>query len=290
MTVIQAGWLKLWAKLTDEALWDRVFDASIKITYIIVLAYIVAKLLHIFISKVFVLRMRLPIQQSERRRKTIERLLKSIVSYVVYFSAIVAVLTEMNVKITGLLAGAGIAGLAIGFGAQSLVKDVITGFFIIFEDQFAVGDYVQVNAIEGTVLEIGLRTTKVKGMYGETHIIPNGMIGDVTNYSLTNSIAYVDFNLPYNTNLEEVEQLINNFLLGLPAKYEDLVAPPTLLGVQSMAAGEVSMRISAETAPLKNHGLARALRKDLKDLFDANNIQAPYPKMLVYDQTELLNK
>lgn len=115
-------------------------------------------------------------------------------------------------KVGALLAGAGVAGLAIGFGAQSLVKDVISGFFIIFEDQFSVGDYVVVSKAEGTVEEIGLRTTKIKSWTGERHVIPNGNITEVINYSVHNGLAVVDINIPYESNIEEVEQDIEEVI------------------------------------------------------------------------------
>ena len=102
------------------------------------------------------------LRPSERREKTLLKLLENALAYVVYFAAIIAVLDAVGIEVTGLLAGAGVLGLAVGFGAQSLVKDVISGFFIIFEDQFSVGDYVQIGAALGTIEEIGLRTTKVK--------------------------------------------------------------------------------------------------------------------------------
>ena len=102
------------------------------------------------------------------------KLLENTLAYVVYFSAILAILAEFSIDVKGLLAGAGVLGLAVGFGAQSFVKDIITGFFIIFEDQFSVGDYVKIGTAEGTVEEIGLRTTKIKAYGGEIHILPNG--------------------------------------------------------------------------------------------------------------------
>ena len=108
------------------------------------------------------------------------------------------ILEYCGIPIKGLLAGAGILGLAVGFGAQSLVKDIISGFFIIFEDQFSVGDYIKINPFEGEVLEIGLRTTKLKSKIGELHVIPNGSIIQVTNFSILNSVSIVDVTIPNN--------------------------------------------------------------------------------------------
>lgn len=190
----------------------------------------------------------------------------------------------MNVKIAGLLAGAGIVGLAVGFGAQSLVKDVITGFFIIFEDQFGVGDYIKISAVEGTVLEIGLRTTKIKGAGGEINIIPNGSILEVVNYSINNSVAVVDVSIAYSSNIEKAETLIEKYLMNLDQQHEEIVTPPTLLGVQNVAGAEVTLRISVETLPMQQFAVSRMIRRDIKDIFDENHIEIPYPKMMVYER------
>ena len=116
-------------------------------------------------------------------------------------------LSQFGINITGLVASAGIAGLAISFGAKNLVQDIITGAFIIFERQFKVGDFVRVGLIEGVVTELGIRTTKLKGLNGEIHIIPNGQILQVTNFSVDNSFALVDVQVSYEEDLERVEQV-----------------------------------------------------------------------------------
>src|SRR5690625_1552052 len=128
------------------------------------------------------------------------------------------VLETFGVPVSTLLAGAGVVGLAIGFGAQSLVKDIISGFFIIFEDQFSVGDYIMINSLEGTVEEIGLRTTKIESWTGEQHVIPNGDISIVTNYSIHNGISVVEVNVPYENDINEVKRLLDEIISGLPNK------------------------------------------------------------------------
>lgn len=271
---------KFLAKITNEELWDAIFVASIKIILIIIVSYIIVRIGKIFIKKVFLIRLKSPLNHSERRQKTIARLLQSVISYVVYFSAIMAILPDA----AGLLAGAGIAGLAIGFGAQSLVKDIITGFFIIFEDQFGVGDYILLNGAEGTVIEIGLRTTKIKGNTGEQFIIPNGSITDVVNYSVNNSKAIIDVQVGLDADIEKVERIIKEYLATLPAKNEELVDVPSFLGVQNVVGMEVTIRIIAETIPLQHYAIARIIRRDVKDILSKNGIPLAYPKMMLYDR------
>ena len=275
---------RIWNYLSSQELWDFVMVASIKITAIIIVSYLVILIGKKLITRIFSLRMKTPINQSERRSRTIVKLLHSVLSYVVYFSAIIAILSALKIQVMGLLAGAGIAGLAIGFGAQSLVKDVITGFFIILEDQFGVGDYIRLNAAEGTVVEIGLRTTKIIGSTGEQYIIPNGLITDVINYSVNNSKAIIDMQVGIDADIEKVENLVTDYLNTLPEQFEELITVPSFLGVQNVVGTEVTIRIIAETKPLQHYGIARVIRRDVKDLLDKNGIPMAYPKMMLYDR------
>ena len=270
--------------LLDEELWIDSGIIILKVFFIILLAGIVVKIDKIVIQKLFEVRMKAPLRYSERRQNTLLKLLQNGLAYIVYFAAILAVLSALTIDVTGLLAGAGVLGLAIGFGAQNLVRDVITGFFIIFEDQFSVGDYVRIGAAEGTVEEIGLRTTKLSGLNGEIHIFPNGTIVEVVNFSLNNSIAIVDVSVAYETDIPKVEELIREFLMELPDKYEQLVKLPQLLGVQNLAASEVVMRITAETMPMQHFAIARIIRRDLKIFMDEHGIEIPYPKMVMYQK------
>ena len=270
--------------LLNEELWIGSGIVILKVFFIMFLAGIVVKVGKVVIRKVFEVRMKAPLRYTERRQNTLLKLLQNGLAYVVYFAAILAVLSEIDIDVTGLLAGAGVLGLAIGFGAQNLVRDVITGFFIIFEDQFSVGDYVRIGAAEGSVEEIGLRTTKLKGLNGEIHIFPNGTIVEVVNYSLNNSIAIVDVSVAYEVDIPRAEELIRVFLSNLPEKYEQLVKLPELLGVQNLAASEVVMRITAETKPMQHFAMGRIIRRDLKIFMDEHGIEIPYPKMVMYQK------
>lgn len=269
--------------LLSEALWLNVGLIALKILLIIVLAGLVVRIGKAVLRRIFSVRLKRPL--SDRRERTLLKLLENVISYVVYFAAILAILSTFNINVAGLIAGAGVLGLAVGFGAQSLVKDVITGFFIIFEDQFSVGDYVRIGEAEGTVEEIGLRTTKIKVYTGELHIIPNGNIQEVVNSSIYNSLAIIDVRVSYETNIPKAESLIKEFLASLmdDENYGDLLAPPDLLGVQALEPNHVVMRISAETAPMMHFGLARRLRMDLKQFLQENGIEIPYPKMVMVD-------
>lgn len=273
---------RYWDKLTSEIFLETVIETTIEILLILFVSWLVIRIGKKVVNKVFKIRMRTPLNPSERRQKTIIKLLESVLSYSVYFSAIIAILASLGINITGLLAGAGVVGLAIGFGAQSLAKDLITGFFIIFEDQFGVGDYIKINMAEGTVIEIGLRTTKINGVTGEQYIIPNGAIGDVVNYSVNNSKIFIDLQMMSDANFEKAEQIINNYLSTLPEVHQELAAVPVFLGVQNVKGTEVTIRIVAETLPQQQYGVARTIRRDVTKLFEENDIPMAYPKMMFY--------
>ncbi|PLR80665.1 mechanosensitive ion channel family protein [Bacillus sp. V33-4] len=278
-------------KILSDEFWILMGQGFLKILAIILLTGVVIRIGRLAIRNIFKVRTRSPLRISERREATLMKLLENILSYVVYFIAFIMILSTLTINITGILAGAGIAGLAIGFGAQNLVRDVITGFFIIFEDQFSVGDHVRVGQFEGTVEEIGLRTTKIKNWTGELHILPNGSITEVTNFSLHNSIAIVDVSIAYEGDIERAEKIISDLLETLPAKYEDLVNPPELLGVHTLNASEVVLRVVAETLPMRHFGVARMLRKDIKICLDEHGMDVPYPRLVMYSRhEEELNK
>ena len=284
---------KVWNYFTSEELWNFVITASVKIVAILVVSYLVIFIGKRLITRILTLKVKTPLNQNERRKQTIIKLLHSTLSYLVYFSAMIAILSAVKINIGGLLAGAGIAGLAIGFGAQSLVKDIITGFFIILEDQFGVGDYIKLNttsAAEGTVIEIGLRTTKILGYTGEQYIIPNGQITDVINFSVNNSKAVVDLQVGIGADVEKIESLVKPYLQTLPAKFEELIDIPVFVGVQNVVGIEKTIRVVAETKPYQHFAVARAIRKDLTNILEKNGIPLAYQKMMMVDPSLNIDK
>ncbi|ALF09095.1 mechanosensitive ion channel family protein [Parageobacillus thermoglucosidasius] len=275
---------RLFGFATNEEFWVNLGVGALKITAILLLCFIILKILKIAVHNIFKMRQKAPIRISERREATLARLLDNVITYVLCFIALIMILDTFGVEVKAILAGAGIVGLAVGFGAQSLVKDVITGFFIIFEDQFAVGDYVRIGNFEGYVESIGLRVTKIKSWTGEVHILPNGSITQVTNYSLNNSVAVVDVSIAYEEDIEKAEEAICELLPQLPEKYEDMVAPPELLGVQNLASSEVVLRIVCETKPMRHVSVARAIRKEVKMHLDKKGIEIPFPRLVMYNR------
>lgn len=279
-----AFWSQFYEKVMNDvinpAFWLNLAWGIGKIILILVLAKLVIKIGSTTIEKILTHR---AVRLDERRSKTLTTLLLNITRYVVYFLVVLMVLSNLGVEVTTLVASAGVAGLALGFGAQSLVKDVITGFFIIFEDQFGVGDSVMLNTkneIRGNVEEVGLRITKIRAYTGEMHIIPNSQIQQVTNYSKTNSLAVVDVAVAYEEDLQRVFEVLNEVGRAAHDELPDIVGAPQVLGVQMFAASEVVVRMTVDCLPTQNFPVARELRKRIKEAFDRENIEIPYPKQV----------
>ena len=217
-----------------------------------------------------------------RRKNTLMLLLKSVLKYTIYFFAGIIILSIFGVPVTSLIAGAGIFGLAIGFGGQSLVKDIINGFFILFENQFSVGDYVETAGQEGIVEELGLRTTIIRNFAGQVHIIPNGEIGQVTNYSDGKMRVLVDVGISYDENpseaIDKLEELCQNIA---QEKGDVLLEGPTVLGVQELADSSVVLRILAKVKPMEQWAMGRYIKQRVKEYLDEVGIEIAYPHLVL---------
>lgn len=257
---------------TDEAMWMNILTSGIRVVIIFILTRVVIRVVYKMIDQFLLRQEKSRIQVNSRRFVTVGELLKNVTSVVCNFVMILIILSEFNFKLGPLLAGAGVLGLAIGFGAQSLVKDVITGFFIIFEDQFAVGDVIKSGEYRGTVEMIGLRTSRVRGLNGETYIIPNGMITSVTNYSLSNSLAVVDLPVKNDQQLKDTIGLIQSALAGITDRRPELQRTPDVLGIQTLNTSEYVVRIVAECNPNAREDVERQIFTDIKQAIEARDL------------------
>lgn len=225
-------------------------------------------------------------QLEESRSRTLASLLRSAVRYTVTIFAGMMALDILGVDTRSLLGGVAIAGLAIGFGAQNLVRDVITGFFIIYERQYDVGDYIKAAGVAGVVEEVGLRVTRLRDWSGEIHVIPNGRIEITTNVSRAGSRALVEVSVAYEADLRQaidvMQQACDQAARELPAILEG----PTVLGVKELGDSGIDLLVWARTQPLEQWGVERELRLRLKEALDAAGIEIPYPRLVVYDRSE----
>lgn len=222
----------------------------------------------------------------ERKAKTLGALLKSVLRYGVDFLAFLTILAVFDVDTRPVLASAGVLGLAIGFGAQNLVRDVISGFFILFEDQFAVGDHVNLGNVEGIVEETGLRVTVVRDFGGQLHFVPNGSIDRVTNYSRGNMRALVDVSIAYEEDIDKAIAVIEEVNKKLAEELPAIKEGPQVLGVTELGESGVTIQVLARTEPLQQWAVARQLRKRIKEALDSVGIEIPYPKRVILTMGE----
>jgi len=221
-----------------------------------------------------------------RRKATLESLSDNLIRYVVYFLFILTILPWLGIHIEALLAGAGIAGLAIGFGAQNLIKDILTGFFILFEDQYGVGDVVKINTFTGTVRTIGLRLTRIQAWTGEMEIIPNGQILQVTNYSRENSVAVMDVGVSYNANIEQASDIMKDILEGMKPEFPNMIGDISVLGIQALQSTNILLRATAICLPNSQYGVQRVAQLRIKLAFDAAGIEIPVQQTVINVQTD----
>lgn len=219
-----------------------------------------------------------------RRRKTIVSLLRSTLRYTIGSIAVVSILSLYEVPVTPLLAGAGIVGLAIGFGAQNLVRDVITGFLLILEDYYAVDDYVTIGSTSGRVIAVGLRTTQLEDFSGAIHHIPNGQINQVTNSSRRNQRFLVEVRVPYGQDLEQVQQILERVNEEVRRDVPEVHEGPVVLGVTQLGPSEVTLTIWGKAQPLSQWSVERQLRARIAAAFREAGIAAPFTRHVIFTQ------
>ncbi|MBZ5737375.1 mechanosensitive ion channel family protein [Nocardioides mangrovi] len=224
-----------------------------------------------------------------QRAKTMGDLLKSIITGLLLAIFGTMILSELGVNIAPIIASAGIVGLALGFGAQSLVKDFLSGIFMIFEDQYGVGDVIDVGEASGTVEAVSLRVTRLRDLSGTVWYVPNGAIVRVGNMSQNWSRAVVDVSVGYHEDLARVKRVLQEVSHDL---WEDdefrgiIIEEPEVTGVEALAADGVTLRVLLKTAPMEQWGVARALRQRVKARFDHEGIEIPFPQRVVWHRDE----
>ena len=216
----------------------------------------------------------------QRRATTLGGILTSLVSAAVGFVAILMVLRELTIDVIPILTGAGIAGLAIGFGAQNLVRDIISGFFLILEDQVRIGDLARINGVAGMVEQINLRTIVLRDGEGAVQVFPNGTITALANLSKQFAYAIVDVRVAYDENIDRVigsAREVGKSMASDAAWSTIVLAPLDVIGIESLADGAATLRVRFKTLPLNQGRVANELRRRLMMTFVARGIR-PYAR------------
>lgn len=232
-------------------------------------------------------------QQEERnkaRTETLTSVLSSGANLVIWTVAVLMILGELGINLGPLIAGAGIVGVAVGFGAQSVVKDFLSGMFMLVEDQYGVGDSIDVGLVSGTVERVTLRTTILRDGDGSIWYIPNGEIARVGNRSQVWGRALLDIDVAYDTDLRKAQQVLKDVAIGLWEDEDftdgDIIEEPTVLGVQNLGADGITLRLIAKTDASEQWAVARELRLRIKEAFDEAGIEMPFPQRTVWINSE----
>lgn len=220
-----------------------------------------------------------------KRMNTIVRIFSWTVSVLITVIAFMMIAQEFDIQIAPLLASAGIVGVAIGFGGQYLVRDVITGFFLIFENQYRIGDVVNMEGLGGVVEDISLRVTTLRDMNGTVHYIPHGEIKKVSNLSKQFAKVNLNVRVSYRTDLNKLIEVINRVgsELASDPNWKDLIdEAPAFLRVDSFDDSAISVKIVGVTKPLQQWSVTGELRKRIKEAFDAEGIEIPLPQRVIH--------
>ena len=224
-------------------------------------------------------------ERSKQRISTLGAVLRSIASFAIYAMATLAMLGELGLNLGPFIAGAGIVGLAVGFGAQSLVADLIAGVFIVIEDQFGVGDFVDVGTASGTVEHVKFRTTVMRDVHGTVWVVPNSEIRRVGNSSQLWARTVLDVDVAYDTDIDLAASVIKEVADSVwqeEVESATIIEEPEIWGVQSFGADAISIRLAVKTEPNEQWATGRLIRARLKKAFDANGIEIPFPQRTVW--------
>lgn len=282
------------SKLLNPAFFDQFIawfmTSGIRIALIIIGAFVVLKFFYIIIGRIEKLiasreRELIAAIETEKRLATLGNLMRKVALVAVLLTSIMMILKEIGMDIAPIIAGAGIVGLAVGFGAQNLVRDIISGFFILLENQIRVGDVGIINGTGGLVEEINLRTIVIRDLEGTVHIFPNGTIETLSNRSKGWSRYVIDVGVAYKENVDDVMKVLSEIGESL-SKDEQfgpfILEPLQILGVDNFGESDVTIKCMIKTLPLKQWDVGRELRRRIKNTFDEKGIEIPFPHLSLY--------
>ena len=213
--------------------------------------------------------------KDDKHAKTITRMVSNIATFVLVVFLAIIIMGELGIDLATIIASAGIIGLAVGFGAQELVKDLISGFFIIAERIFSVGETIIYDDFRGTVVDIGLRTTVIENIYNETLIVNNSDIRAVKNVARKNSIGNVQFKVAYGTSMTHFGDQFIDYLNATSSKYDQMIGVPTFYGVVDSSEGGITLRVRFTSVNGQHFGIERALLADIYEYCMKHNIGLP---------------
>ena len=261
-------------------------SSGLRIFLIIILTLIGFRIARVLSEKIFdVIGQDKDSDEFEKRSETLSSVIRLVIVVIISVVALSMVLGEFGIEIGPILAAAGVLGLAVGFGAQSLVKDVVTGFFILLENQIRVGDVVQIAGKGGLVEKVSLRMIILRDLAGNVHYVPNGEISTVTNMTMDYSRYVFEIGVAYRENVDEVIEImkqIDEELRNDPEYQDDIIEPLEVQGLDSFGDSAVVIKARTTTKPIKQWRIGREFNRRLKEAFDEQNIEMPFPHQTIY--------
>lgn len=214
----------------------------------------------------------------DKKKKTIISLIKNILKYLIYIFVILSILSVYGVNTSGILASLGIAGLVIGLALQDIIADFVAGIFILFDNQYTIGDIVEINGFKGEVINFGLMSTKIKKATGEILILSNSSFKEVINYSMENTCLLIDLDVSYDTDIDKLEKVLKG-LENDVKKMDNVVGGYNLLGINEFSSSSIKYLVSIECKANCQYQIKRDYFKLVKKVFDENKIEIPYNKL-----------
>ena len=268
---VESGWVKFGQAVVDGS--GKWAISLIFIFMSITVIFIATFITHLFDNK-------------SRKAKTISSLIRSLIKYIVIIVLICAILVVWGVDVIGIIAGVGILTLIVGLGCQALIQDVISGLFIVFDDYFAVGDTVIIDGFRGTIIDIGLKTTKIQDFGGNIKSITNSSILTVVNMSRLRSVVSVTLSVSYNEDVERVEALIIEEIEELKKSVPNIIDGPWYKGIDNISASSVDFLVMCFVLEENRFQVTRDLKREFYLCFKKNDIQIPYNQLTVNSQDD----
>jgi small-conductance mechanosensitive channel len=259
---------------------------GIRIVIILILTFVAVKIAGAVSKRIFAPLKMMDIEvEMQKRADTLASLVRYALNITILSVAMVMILGQFGIDIGPIIAAAGIVGLAVSFGAQHLVQDLICGFFILLEDQIRVGDVVEINGKGGLVEQVSMRMTTLRDLSGNVHFIRNGLINVVTNMTKEYSYYVFDVGVAYRENIEQVIEVLKQIdegLRGDDAFKDDILAPLEILGLDKFADSAIIVKARIKTKPIQQWRIGREFNFRMKKKFDEMNIEIPFPHITVY--------
>lgn len=278
--------LRSFLSIALDVSWAWLLTSGVRIVFVLAASYVLLRTVRLLTDKLNTMLQGFTLSvERQKRAYTLSQIVRTIAMTVLFVVSAMLILSEVGLNLAPLLAAAGIGGLAIGFGAQNLVRDVITGFFMLLEDHIRVGDVVKVGDQAGVVENITLRVLTLRDLDGSLHVIPHSTITTVTNMTKDFSFAVVDVGVAYREDVDEVIAILKEIGAALRQDPEfalDILDDLEILGVDAFAASQVTIKVRMKTAPIKQWRVGREFRRRLKKTFDARGVEIPFPHLTLY--------